>query len=267
MSKDLNKVGIDMLNISTRPYNVIKRAGYKTVGELAGMTYSQISEIRNLGTKSFFELLNGLAEYGVYPQNTKKDKFAMKSRFKAPNLTSQQNFINELLKGVCFEHPVTDDMLIVHPDFDMSFSYLENNVLTVNESKAIRLHIFENKTLSDTAEILGVSSERVRQILICGFRKARHYADLFTKGYYIAMEDRKKRENAVRELKISASNIPLQDLELSTRTYNTLWRAGYKTAGDFVGMDINQLLSIRNLGGKSLDELICSLARLGIQLR
>lgn len=50
-------------------------------------------------------------------------------------------------------------------------------------------------------------------------------------------------------------NIPIEDLELSTRTYNCLKRADITRVGQLLQMDEKALLSVRNLGTKSVDEI------------
>lgn len=56
------------------------------------------------------------------------------------------------------------------------------------------------------------------------------------------------------------------DLELSVRSYNCLKRAGINTLGDLMKMTPEQLVNVRNLGKKSLDEIMQKLADLGYPL-
>lgn len=48
---------------------------------------------------------------------------------------------------------------------------------------------------------------------------------------------------------------PIEDLDLSTRTYNCLKRADITKVGQVLQMDEKALLSVRNLGQKSMDEI------------
>lgn len=54
---------------------------------------------------------------------------------------------------------------------------------------------------------------------------------------------------------------PLDNLELSVRSYNCLWRAGIRNVGNIVNRIDNRtdLLHIRNLGIKSADEIMTAL--------
>ncbi len=53
----------------------------------------------------------------------------------------------------------------------------------------------------------------------------------------------------------SIYNISIDDLELSVRTINALRRSGIQKVGRILEMDENDLVSIRNFGAKSLQEL------------
>lgn len=53
------------------------------------------------------------------------------------------------------------------------------------------------------------------------------------------------------------------ELELSVRSYNCLKRAGINTIGELIKMTPEQLVNVRNLGKKSLDEIMLKLADLG----
>lgn len=58
-------------------------------------------------------------------------------------------------------------------------------------------------------------------------------------------------------------NTPIEALDLSVRAYNCLKRSGLKTVGQVLEMSEEELLSLRNFGRKSYDELKESLINLG----
>ena len=59
---------------------------------------------------------------------------------------------------------------------------------------------------------------------------------------------------------------PILDLDLSVRAYNCLKRAGINSIGDLISLSPAEVNNIRNLGRKSLDEILQKLAELGIML-
>lgn len=62
-------------------------------------------------------------------------------------------------------------------------------------------------------------------------------------------------------------NLLLDEMDLSVRTYNCLKRAGIHTLGDLRKMSREDLAKIRNLGSRSLEEVINKLASMGLSLQ
>ena len=56
----------------------------------------------------------------------------------------------------------------------------------------------------------------------------------------------------------------IEDLELSVRSFNCLKRANISTVEDIVKMTESEMIKVRNLGKKSLDEVIAKLHSLGL---
>ena len=73
----------------------------------------------------------------------------------------------------------------------------------------------------------------------------------------IIKQDTNKSDIDEKELK------SILELELSVRSYNCLKRAGINTLGDLLKMSSEQLVNVRNLGKKSLDEIMQKLTDLG----
>jgi DNA-directed RNA polymerase subunit alpha len=60
---------------------------------------------------------------------------------------------------------------------------------------------------------------------------------------------------------------PIEELDLSVRSYNCLKREGITTVGELVTKSEADLLDIRNFGAKSIDEVREKLHELGLSLR
>jgi DNA-directed RNA polymerase subunit alpha len=70
-----NSMTLEDLDLSVRSYNCLKRNGLKTVQELCNMKESELMTVRNLGKKSYKEILDKLAGFGLslqHDDNTKK---------------------------------------------------------------------------------------------------------------------------------------------------------------------------------------------------
>jgi DNA-directed RNA polymerase subunit alpha len=61
--------------------------------------------------------------------------------------------------------------------------------------------------------------------------------------------------------------MPIEDMDLTVRSYNCLKREGVATVGDLVQKSEEDLLEIRNFGQKSIDEVKAKLEELGLGLR
>ncbi|MBP3329073.1 MAG: DNA-directed RNA polymerase subunit alpha [Clostridia bacterium] len=59
----------------------------------------------------------------------------------------------------------------------------------------------------------------------------------------------------------------IEELDLSVRSFNCLKRAGINTVEDLIGKSEDDMMKVRNLGRKSLDEVVAKLASLGYDLR
>lgn len=58
----------------------------------------------------------------------------------------------------------------------------------------------------------------------------------------------------------------IEELDLSVRSYNCLKRAGINTVGDLVNKSEDDMMKVRNLGRKSLEEVMAKLDSLGFTL-
>src|SRR5436305_11787620 len=61
--------------------------------------------------------------------------------------------------------------------------------------------------------------------------------------------------------------LPIEEMDLTVRSYNCLKREGIHTIGELVGRSEADLLDIRNFGQKSIDEVKAKLAGMGLQLK
>lgn len=61
-------------------------------------------------------------------------------------------------------------------------------------------------------------------------------------------------------------DVTIDDLELSVRSYNCLKRAGINTVQDLTSRSEDDMMKVRNLGRKSLDEVIEKLHSMGLDL-
>lgn len=58
----------------------------------------------------------------------------------------------------------------------------------------------------------------------------------------------------------------IEELDLSVRSYNCLKRAGINTVEDLISKTEEEMMKVRNLGRKSLEEVVSKLNALGLSL-
>ena len=61
--------------------------------------------------------------------------------------------------------------------------------------------------------------------------------------------------------------MPIEDLELTVRSYNCLKREGINTVAELIALTEDQLMHIRNFGSKSVDEVRDKLTSMGLKFR
>ena len=78
------------------------------------------------------------------------------------------------------------------------------------------------------------------------------------KGTQVMVEKEESKKEKVLEM-------PIEELELSVRSYNCLKRAGITTVEDLAMKTEAEMLKVRNLGKKSYDEVVFKLHSLGLE--
>ena len=61
--------------------------------------------------------------------------------------------------------------------------------------------------------------------------------------------------------------MPIEDLDLTVRSYNCLKREGINTVSELIALSEDQLMNIRNFGSKSVDEVRDKLASMGLKFK
>lgn len=166
-------------------------------------------------------------------------------------------------------------------DFGKAMCKLMCSLVYIPERNARIMHRFLlGDKLGVIAQELGVTTERVRQIVVLCMRKLCLALD--EENNKLSEYDRLKEENdALKakvailegadtkdELELVAPAIllqPLVDFNLPIRCMNVLYSNKIKTVGELVRLDRERVMMLRNLGRKSLSELDDLLEKLGLE--
>jgi DNA-directed RNA polymerase subunit alpha len=74
-------------------------------------------------------------------------------------------------------------------------------------------------------------------------------------------------DNQTEDSQKQSLAITIDELELSVRSYNCLKRAGINTVEELTNKTPDEMMKVRNLGKKSLDEVLEKLKELNLHLR
>ncbi|MBO7449415.1 MAG: hypothetical protein J6U54_03520 [Clostridiales bacterium] len=76
----------------------------------------------------------------------------------------------------------------------------------------------------------------------------------YTDGLRVGRTERYHEEMVIKKIREDST---IEDCDFSIRTYNCLKRAGYEYVNQIIDLEKTDLLSIRNMGNKSADEVVC----------
>ncbi|MFB5192229.1 DNA-directed RNA polymerase subunit alpha [Alicyclobacillus fastidiosus] len=88
---------------------------------------------------------------------------------------------------------------------------------------------------------------------------------------FVGLTDRGKDTDMMVEKESTQNDrvmdMPIEELDLSVRSYNCLKRAGINTVSELCSRSEEEMMKVRNLGRKSLEEVVEKLEGLGLGLR
>ena len=79
-----------------------------------------------------------------------------------------------------------------------------------------------------------------------------------------ATEIMEKKEESGKD---KVLEMTIEELDLSVRAFNCLKRAGVNSVGDLINKSPEEMMKVRNLGKKSLEEVMSKLEALGFNLQ
>ena len=154
------------------------------------------------------------------------------------------------------------DMPIGEIAVDSIFTPITKVNFTVENTRVGQITDFDKLTLElwtdgsiEPQEAASLAAKILTEHLLLFINLTDHVQDV----EILKEKDDKKKE------KILEMNI--EDLDLSVRSYNCLKRAGINTVEELVQRNEDDMMKVRNLGRKSLEEVQQKLAQLGLSLR
>ncbi len=154
-----------------------------------------------------------------------------------------------------------EDLPIGVISIDSIYTPVERVNVTINNTRVgqmtdydkLTIDVFTNGTLAPD-EAVGLAAKVLSEHLAL-------FIDLSesAKSAEVIIEKENNEKEIVREMSID-------ELELSVRSFNCLKRAGINTVGELCNKTPDDMMKVRNLGRKSLEEVLLKLKELGLAL-
>ena len=143
---------------------------------------------------------------------------------------------------------------IYTPVYNVSYKVENTRVRNVTDYDKLTLEVLTNGTIS------------AKEAVSLGAKILNEHLNLFVN----LTDDAKKSEIMVERqetIKEKVLEMTIEDLDMSVRSFNCLKRAGIDTVEDLTKRTESEMIKFRNLGKKSLDEVIQKLHSLGLELK
>lgn len=143
---------------------------------------------------------------------------------------------------------------IYSPVLKVNYTVENTRVGQITDYDKLTLEVWTNGTIS-AKEAVSLGAKILNEHLSL-------FGDLSDEAFEteIMVEKSKNGKEKVLEMTI-------EELDLSVRSFNCLKRAGINTVEDLIGKSEDDMMKVRNLGRKSLDEVVAKLTSLGYDLR
>ena len=143
---------------------------------------------------------------------------------------------------------------IYTPVYNVDYTVENTRVGNITDYDKLTLELLTNGTIS-AKEAVSLAAKILNEHLNL-------FVDLSDEAKHA--EIMVEREETIKE---KVLEMTIEDLEMSVRSFNCLKRAGINTVEDLTNRTEEEMIKVRNLGKKSLDEVIQKLHSLGLELK
>ena len=164
--------------------------------------------------------------------------------------------INQQMLGSSVSAPIgtifTDS--IYTPVYNVSYTVENTRVGNVTDYDKLSLEVKTNGTIS------------AKEAISLGAKILNEHLNLFVE---LSEEANRTQIMVEREetIKEKVLEMTIEELDMSVRSFNCLKRAGIDTVEDLINRTEEDMIKVRNLGKKSLEEVIQKLHSLGLELK
>ena len=142
---------------------------------------------------------------------------------------------------------------IYTPVLKVNYSVENTRVGQISDYDKLTLEVLTDGTIS-AKEAVSLAAKVLNEHLNL-------FVDLSDEGYYTEIMVEKDDDGKDKVLEMT-----IEELDLSVRSFNCLKRAGINTVQDLINKSEEDMMKVRNLGRKSLEEVVSKLNSLGFKL-
>jgi len=145
---------------------------------------------------------------------------------------------------------------IFTPVLKVNYSVTNTRVGQVTNYDKLILEVWTDGTIKPEEAVSSAASLLVEHLNL--FLNLADNEELNQK-VFVAPKEEKEENNLL--------NLSIDELDLSVRSYNCLKRANINTIGELIKHSTEDLMKVRNLGKKSLEEIVSKLEQMGLSLK
>lgn len=142
---------------------------------------------------------------------------------------------------------------IYTPVLKVNYTVENTRVEQITDYDKLTLEVWTNGTIS-AKEAVSLAAKILN-------RQLNHFVDLSDEVSSTEIMEKKEETGKEKVLEMT-----IEELDLSVRAFNCLKRAGVNTVGDLINKSPDEMMKVRNLGKKSLEEVMSKLESLGFNL-
>jgi DNA-directed RNA polymerase subunit alpha len=143
---------------------------------------------------------------------------------------------------------------IYTPVLKVNYSVTNTRVGQITDYDKLSLEVWTDGTLT-AKEAVSLAAKVLNDHL-------KLFADLSDEAYHTEIMVEKSDNGKEKALEMT-----IEELDLSVRSFNCLKRAGINTVEDLISKSEDEMMKVRNLGRKSLEEVMAKLYALGFSLK
>ena len=250
VTEDVTEIVLNVKGITAK----LHCAGPKTV--IIDVTGEKEVTAGDIKQDSDVEILNPEHHIATVGEN---ERFYMELTFAAGRGYVSQERNKQLhtqILGAAASAPIgtiyTDS--IYTPVYNVNYTVDNTRVGNITDYDKLTLEILTNGTIS------------AKEAISLGAKILNEHLNLF-----VDLSDEAKKAEIMVEreetIKEKVLEMTIEELDMSVRSFNCLKRAGIDTVEDLINRTEEDMIKVRNLGKKSLEEVIQKLHSLGLELK